>query len=148
MEPCSSFFWLSSWPSQYMENKTWHGFPLPGSLAGLSSKGFCPFHFTNASLQVMLRASSRPFPHVSSLLHITVGSSSWRPPRPWAMQTELWPTPKSGSKKYTKKYSFPCHGLPGGFFGVEVISYLAKYINFALKKKMRLMYNIKNLITR
>lgn len=132
-----------------MENKTWHGFPLPGSLAGLSSKGFCPFHFTNASLQVMLRASSRPFPHVSSLLHITVGSSSWRPPRPWAMQTELWPTPKSGSKKNTPR-SIPSHvmGFLEAFFGVEVISYLAKYINFALKKKMRLMYNIKNLITR
>ena len=60
------------------------------------------------------------------------------------MQEELWPTSKSGFKKYAKQYCFSYFGFPVFvFLKVKAISYLIEYINFALKKKMRLLCNIK-----
>ena len=41
-------------------HQTPHGLPLPGSLAGLFTKGFYPFHFTDASLKVTVRAKVDP----------------------------------------------------------------------------------------
>ena len=65
------------------------------------------------------------------------------------MQAELWPTPKSGFKKYAKQYYFSYFGFPVFvFLRVKAISYSIEYINFALKKKMRLLYNIKEPHTR
>lgn len=52
--------------------------------------------------------------------------------------------PKSGLKNYAKKYSFLCLGFPALFWGWRH----TKYINFALEKKMRHIYKIKNLIAR
>ena len=111
------------------------------ALSWLFTNGFCPFHSINTSLKATVRAKVT--------FHLSVDPSSWRPLRLWAMQAELWPTPKSGFKKYAKQYYFSYFGFPVFvFLRVKAISYLIEYINFALKKKMRLLYNIKELHTR
>ena len=109
------------------------------ALSWLFTNGFCPFHSINTSLKATVRAKVT--------FHLSVDPSSWRPLRLWAMQAELWPTPKSGFKKYAKQYYFSYFGFPVFvFLRVKAISYLIEYINFALKKKWDSCIILKNFI--